>query len=305
MYQDLAYRAPQPGSHEYRPREIATKKHERPSGNEIVALLKAAAAGNQRAWDALVREFDGIIKAIARAHRLSHADVQDVSQATWLKLLKHVDNLREPDRVGGWLATTARRESLRVLRASERYVLLAPEDAPDREAGDPLPDDLLLARERHHSLWHSLGRLRSTDQALLRLLTTDPCPSYGEIAAALDMPIGSIGPTRARALERLRAQLASDGSLTLLTPEADIGRHVECNTSAPRVPVLTADRNGAPPLGRVSVARRRRRRPYPARHVAPPCDSPHPSSQTRPPKRGKAGMLTGVPGLRPLQGDHV
>ncbi len=274
-YASLGYRATHPGSdhhfrtvRKHRPREIATKKRQRPSGNEIVALLKFAAAGDQRAWDGLVRQFDGIVKATARAHRLSDADIHDVSQETWLKLFEHLDDLREPERVGGWLATTARRESLRVLCGSQRYVLFAPEDAPERECLDALPGDALLMRERDKALRRSLGCLRASDQALLHLLTADPRPTYEDISATLEIATGSIGPTRARALERLRAQLASDGTRTLLTAAAQEAGGIVSNTPPPRVPVLTADRNGEPPLGRARVARGKRRRPYPARHSA-------------------------------------
>lgn len=242
-------------------------KHRRLPEAEITAIVKSAAAGDQRSWDALVREFDGMIRAIARAHRLSDADAADVAQATWLRLLEHLDDLNQPSRVGGWLATTARRECLRVLRASQRYVLFAPEDSPERESLDPLPEDALLMDERDRAVRRSLARLRARDYALLRLLTADPHPSYQEISVALKMPIGSIGPTRARAFGRLRARLASDGTLALLAPEAVVVRSV-VDDAPPRLPVLTADRNGEPPLGRERRARAKGRRSYPARHPA-------------------------------------
>ena len=156
-----------------------------------------------------------MIWAIARAHRLRDADAADVSQATWLALLQHINNLKNPAGVGAWLATTARRECLRVLRGSERRVLFG-DDAPEHESPDPSPGDMLLISERDDALWRSFSRLRASDQALLRLLMADPRPRYEEIAAALDMPIGSIGPTRQRALARLREQLDSERALTMM-----------------------------------------------------------------------------------------
>jgi RNA polymerase sigma factor (sigma-70 family) len=182
----------------------------------ITALVTAASAGDQHAWNGLVREFGGLIWAVARAHRLSDADAADVSQVTWLRLLEHLGQLNDPARVGAWLATTARRECLRVLREIERRILYG-DDEPEHESPDLTPDGALLVSQRETALWRSFSRLRGSDQVLLRLLTADPRPPYEEIAAALEMPIGSIGPTRQRALERLRRELAAQGTLNLMT----------------------------------------------------------------------------------------
>ena len=190
--------------------------HGRLAPDELVALVTGAARGDQRAWEALVGEFSGMVWAIARAHRLGEADAADVAQTTWLRLFEHLDRISDPARVGGWLATTARRECLRTLRGAQRQVPFG-DEAP---YGEPLIDtpayDALIRAERDDLLRRCLGRLRSSDQALLRLLTAEPRPAYDEISAALDMPIGSIGPTRARALERLRHELDSEGALALL-----------------------------------------------------------------------------------------
>jgi len=186
------------------------------SETDVVKLVRAATAGDQRSWNALVREFSGMLWAVARGHRLSEANAADVVQGTWLKLVEHLDDLNEPARLGAWLATTARRECLRVLRDSKRQVLLGDEmpDPPDVPA-----DDELLIAERDLALWQSFSRLRPSDQALLRMLMADPRPAYEEISAALDLPIGSIGPTRARALERLGQELGKDGSLALVSAQ--------------------------------------------------------------------------------------
>jgi RNA polymerase sigma factor (sigma-70 family) len=156
-----------------------------------------------------------MIWAIANAHRLRDADAADVSQATWLALLEHLGDVKDPSRLGAWLATTARRECLRILRERERRVLYG-DDYPEHESPDPSPADMLLLSERDAALWCSFAGLRPSDQALLRLLMADPRPSYEEISAALDMPIGSIGPTRQRALARLREQLDGERALTLM-----------------------------------------------------------------------------------------
>jgi RNA polymerase sigma factor (sigma-70 family) len=183
---------------------------ERRDAGTVARLVEAAAGGDRRAWDALVDEFGGLVWAVARAHRLSDADAADVAGATWLALVEHLDRLRQADRVGPWLATTARRECLRILREARRQVPTG-DDFAERaaDASDVAGD--LLTEERDAALWRAFGRLPARDQALLRLLVADPQPSYEEISAALQMPIGSIGPTRARSLERLRRELDRDG----------------------------------------------------------------------------------------------
>jgi RNA polymerase sigma factor (sigma-70 family) len=184
--------------------------------DDVAQSLASAASGDQTGWDSLVLRFGGLIRAIAHAHGLRDAHAADVAQATWLKLLEHLDDVREPGRVGAWLATTARRECLRVLRDGTRHRPLEV-DVLDDESPD-VPGEGMLVAERDRGLWHAFKRLRQRDQVLLdMLLVADPRPSYEEVSAALDLPIGSIGPTRARALERLRQQLEHDGTLTLMT----------------------------------------------------------------------------------------
>ncbi|MGO9908979.1 MAG: RNA polymerase sigma factor [Solirubrobacteraceae bacterium] len=180
------------------------------AGEQLVEIVRAAAAGDQSSWERLVSEFSGMVWAVARSHRLGDADAGDVVQATWVKLVEHLADLKDPSRVGPWLATTARRECLRVLRAAKRQVPMG-DDMPDREAPDGSPDRDLLIAERNAALRRGFSRLRPRDQDLLRMLAADPPPTYEEISAALNLPIGSIGPTRARALERLRNQLNADG----------------------------------------------------------------------------------------------
>lgn len=186
------------------------------TGAEVAGLVRAAAQGEEAAWDALARQFDGLLWAIAHTHRLCAADAADVVQATWVRLLEHLDSLQEPARVGAWLATTARRECLRVLRHSQRHVLCG-EDDTEYPSPDVPPDEAMVAAERAEALRRGFARLRDGDQTLLRLLLAEPRLPYEEISAALKIPIGSIGPTRARALERLRRELAKEDTLTLMT----------------------------------------------------------------------------------------
>jgi RNA polymerase sigma factor (sigma-70 family) len=171
--------------------------------------MQRAATGDERAWHDLVTEFGGLVWAVTRSFRLSHADAAEVAQITWMKLLEHIDRVRDPARVGPWLATTARRECVGVLRRGSRMVLC--DDFPEHSSDEPSHGASLVERERDDLLWKAFESLHPRDRALLRMLIDDPTPSYEEIGAALDMPIGSIGPTRVRALERLRRELARLG----------------------------------------------------------------------------------------------
>ena len=179
-----------------------------PDMSEVAELVAAAAEGDQVAWDGLVDRFNGLVWSVARAHRLSPVDAADVVQTTWLRLVEHLGRLQEPERVGAWLATTARRECLRVLRHSARQI--PSEELPEEASNAPL-DAGLLSEERDRALWQAFGGLSARCQELLRVLVAEPPPSYEDVSAALDMPIGSIGPTRARCLERLRGLAEGEG----------------------------------------------------------------------------------------------
>jgi RNA polymerase sigma factor (sigma-70 family) len=181
-------------------------------GDEVAEWLKAAAAGDARAWDRLVERFNNLVWAVARSHRLSSADAADVSQTTWLRLVEHLDRIQQPDRLGAWLATTARRESLAAIRRGARHVAVGSgiEVSPE-SLDEPSPDGPLIVAEEHSAVARGFGRLAERCQRLLRMLMSDPAPRYEEVAEALGMPIGSIGPTRARCLERLQREVEIAG----------------------------------------------------------------------------------------------
>jgi RNA polymerase sigma factor (sigma-70 family) len=176
---------------------------------DLVTLVRSAAAGDQGAWNELVARFEGLVWATARAHRLSRADAADVAQTTWLRLVENLDRIREPERLGAWLATTARRECLRHIRLHAREPLTDELDLFESPDDQPL-DLLLLTTERDTALWRAFARLSERCQQLLRMLVSSAEPSYEAIGAALDMPIGAIGPTRMRCLEKLRVFVARD-----------------------------------------------------------------------------------------------
>jgi RNA polymerase sigma factor (sigma-70 family) len=174
-------------------------------------LVQRAAEGHMWAWEQLVAKYSRLIWAMTRDFKLPESDAADVVQATWLRLLEHIDRIEHPDRVGSWLATTARHECLRHLAARKKLVLVDDDDdaLADAVSHHPEVDERLLANERAQAVREALSRLPWRWQRLLELLMSDPPASYLEISAQLGLPIGSIGPTRGRCLERLRELLQS------------------------------------------------------------------------------------------------
>ncbi|MGB6456974.1 MAG: sigma-70 family RNA polymerase sigma factor [Streptosporangiaceae bacterium] len=169
-------------------------------------LVRLAAAGDKRAWERLVDQYSRLIWAMTRDFKLQEIDAADVVQATWLRLLEHIGRIEYPERIGSWLATTARHECLRHLAARKRVMLVDDHDAAfsGTVAHQPELDDRLLAEERAQAVRAALATLPTRSQLLLELLMADPPASYTEISDRLGLPIGSIGPTRGRCLERLR-----------------------------------------------------------------------------------------------------
>lgn len=175
------------------------------------ALVHRAAAGESAAWEALVSRYTSLLWSVARAHRLDDATAGDVVQTCWLRLVEQLGRISDPDRVGAWLATTARRECLRLIRRSAREHATNDADLDRVDlAAAPVDAGLLLA-ERDAALWRAMDALGERCRQLLRILMADPPPSYDEVSAALDMPIGSIGPTRMRCLAKLRELAAAAG----------------------------------------------------------------------------------------------
>lgn len=181
------------------------------SAVQVADLVRAAASGSTTAWNELVDRFAPLVWNICMRYKLSAADAADVSQNVWLRLTERLDSIREPAALAGWLATTTRRECLRTFRGHHGEVP-TPFDfdvADSAERTDP--DRGLLADERREAVLAALGELPERARTLLLMLAADPPRSYREISDTLDIPIGSIGPTRARYLERLRRSPALAG----------------------------------------------------------------------------------------------
>jgi RNA polymerase sigma factor (sigma-70 family) len=168
----------------------------------VADLVEKARHGDESAWNEIVDRFAGLVWAVVRGYALDPADALDVGQTTWLRLVEHLDRIREPEHLGAWLTTTARRESLRLIQLRRREC--PTEELEEVDALEPEPIEGLIQAERKEALGRAATSLSSRGQALVRLLFSDEEPSYGQISVRLGMPIGAIGPTRRRCLDQLQ-----------------------------------------------------------------------------------------------------
>jgi RNA polymerase sigma factor (sigma-70 family) len=172
----------------------------------ITSLVDAAVAGNEQAWQMIVDRYSPLLGGVLHRFRLTTAEAEDVAQTVWLRLVEHLGSLREPRALPMWIVTTAKRESVRCLSDRRRTVPYNPLDSswPTLPAEDAESDAELVRADRHAALLAGLAALPARQRELLMLLAADPPLSYAEITERTGIPTGSIGPTRRRALDRLR-----------------------------------------------------------------------------------------------------
>ena len=182
-------------------------------------LIEAARESDEEAWEQIVGRYQSLINAIGRRHQLAPHDVHDLSQYVWMQLLDHIDKLREPRALRGWISATTTHRCYEILRNQKRSVSVDPlvisrfelVDTTGRKTNGEGPlavdDDLLRAEERR-AIRQGLAELTESQQELLRLLVADPPVPYCEISRRMQLPIGSIGPTRARLLKKLKGSIA-------------------------------------------------------------------------------------------------
>lgn len=169
--------------------------------------MNLAANGEGAAWNALVDRFSPMVWSVARGFRLNDASARDVSQTVWLRLIENIDSIQDPEKLPGWLATTCRREALRVVKARARDIPTEFEyDVEDTTS--PSLDEMLIDDEETRFVVRAFDTLDETCQQLLRLMTVVPALDYEEMSEITGRPIGSLGPTRARCLEKLKAALS-------------------------------------------------------------------------------------------------
>jgi RNA polymerase sigma factor (sigma-70 family) len=182
------------------------------------SLVLACRRGDAAAWDVLVHRYQRLMYTIPRRAGLDEDQAAEVFQRTFVRLVEHLDRIRQPESIHAWLVTTARRETLQLIReecvegsrfSRKENVDEGPtgEAIPDNE---PLPGETLERLEEQHLVRTAIAALDERSRDLLTLLYYHPL-SYAEIAALLHIPEGSLGPTRARCLEKLRCLLEGKG----------------------------------------------------------------------------------------------
>ena len=174
-------------------------------------LFRAYRAGDPARMEALVELLTPILWHTVRAQRIDRESAEDVVQSTWLALVRGAEAIADPQAVLQWLIVTAKRESWRVAKRGDR---LEPKDFDDDDVVAPpreLPEERVLRSDGDNRLWQHIAQLPERCQALLRMLAAGPRPDYAEVSEALGMPVGSIGPTRARCLDKLRVELVAEG----------------------------------------------------------------------------------------------
>jgi RNA polymerase sigma factor (sigma-70 family) len=181
--------------------------------SDPTALVAGSLRGDPAAWRALVVQFDGLVRATIRSYRIHGADADDTAQNVWLRVVEKLDRVNQPERIAAWLVTTTRRECLATLRRRQRElpveeirdVILDPAGSPEEDA---------LAGDVRRALGGALAGLTERRRAVLAALFLEPIDGYAAVSRSTGVPIGSIGPTRARALAELRTGMSERGYLT-------------------------------------------------------------------------------------------
>ena len=175
-------------------------------GSSVSALVARVCDGDQEAWNELIDRYSPLVWSICQRYQLSRQDIDDVSQSVWLLLVENIASLRQAAALPGWLSTTTRHEIFRVLRVAQRHEHddLPPDGQIPGDADAATIEEELIVAERNAALRAAFAELQPNCHDLLSLLMNDPPLAYSDVSAMLDIPVGSIGPKRARCLERLR-----------------------------------------------------------------------------------------------------
>ena len=178
---------------------------------QAASAFERWAGGDAVALDELVRVMTPVLWHVIRAYRLSTEVAEDVVQTTWLALVRSREAIQEPAAVGGWLTTTARREAWKVAKATGRGIPVEDDELARRLPEEDSAEAEVVRRDADSHLWEAVEKLSERCQALLRIVAFEHRPDYTRIATDLDMPVGSIGPTRGRCLQKLRALIETNG----------------------------------------------------------------------------------------------
>jgi RNA polymerase sigma factor (sigma-70 family) len=190
-------------------REAVTVQQTPPDrGAHMASLMGAARQGSEDALGQIVTELSPLLWQVSRSAGLSSGDAEDVLQTVWMRLVAHLEEIHSATALTAWLVTTTKREAWRVRAAGRRQVPADQESFAELPDEGPGSEEQVIVDDQRRALWATIGRLSARCQELLRIIAFAPRPDYAAVAAALGMPVGSIGPTRGRCLAKLRAQLA-------------------------------------------------------------------------------------------------
>ncbi|WP_193614157.1 RNA polymerase sigma factor [Nocardioides lijunqiniae] len=174
--------------------------------------------GDLDALDELVALMTPVLWHVVRAYRLSHEQAEDVVQSTWLALVRRRDAIDDPQAVGGWLTLTSRRAAWRVSARAGSHVTLEPDVLERHVPSEPSAESTVVAHDERDLLWRAVAELDERCQRLLRVVAFEQRPDYAALSADLQMPVGSIGPTRGRCLAKLRTALTRPSGNDLGSP---------------------------------------------------------------------------------------
>ncbi|AUS80915.1 sigma-70 family RNA polymerase sigma factor [Actinoalloteichus sp. AHMU CJ021] len=184
---------------------VPRKEPKKGDEESIERLVRRCRAGDRLAWSEVICRFSPVVWTVARSHGLSRPDCEDVCQLTWLRAVEHLDSIRQPEKLGAWLVTASRRESLTLLARRGRQIPFGTASFLEgRTDGQATPEESALLHAEHSQVHLAFQSLPEQHQALLSLLIADPPLHYDEISRTLAIPRGSIGPTRRRLLQRMR-----------------------------------------------------------------------------------------------------
>jgi RNA polymerase sigma factor (sigma-70 family) len=205
-----------PVPHQAGPDDRQVRRVRGPAGAAVADVaadrFRAYRAGDESALESLVQTLTPLLWHIVRAYGLDTASAEDVVQNTWLTLVRKADSVSEPQAVLRWLTVTARREAWRTARAGGRVDLTDDTTTLDVRTPTPSSEDQVVRTADERALWFAVGKLNERCQRLLRIIAFHDRPDYGALSQELRMPVGSIGPTRGRCLDKLRAELATSAN---------------------------------------------------------------------------------------------
>lgn len=175
---------------------------------DLREVVDRASRGEEGAWKIIVMRFSGLIRRIARAYGLCHSDISDISQIVWMRAFENIAKVRDPRHLGTWIAVVTERECMHLVRKTSNEQLISDHEELDRADDAPALDHRIITREQEEAVRQAINSLPSKGRLLMLLLIAGEKPEYEAVAQKLNMPVGSIGPTRQRCLRLLRENVA-------------------------------------------------------------------------------------------------